>query len=362
MLDLIVANEDKSILPDLLTMEGIRAPSDPREDTSISKTGGWRFRNENAFTYGNVVPDGHTRAYIKIQDGCDRMCTYCKVPFTRGRGISRDMAEIIDHALYLEERGVPEIVLTGVNIGWYKDSTGKKAIHTLIRTLLDRLSTTRLRLSSIEPGDVKEELLEMSLHPNFCNFFHIPLQSGSDPILEKMRRRYTRHEFLNTLQQIRRINPHAMIGSDVMVGFPGESERDFLDSWNVVRDGGISNLHVFRYSPRKGTEAARMNGRIHGDELHRRMNLLMELETENWNEFARSQMGRSLDAVVERNMEEDFQEALTDNYLKILFPVDPGKRIRPGSMHRLRLQKIGNDKRIHGTLLDSPVAGMISNP
>ncbi|MCR9145319.1 MAG: tRNA (N(6)-L-threonylcarbamoyladenosine(37)-C(2))-methylthiotransferase MtaB [bacterium] len=308
-------------------------------DHAINGQYGLRPVLENPFGYGDVVPFGHTRAYMKIQDGCDRRCTYCKIPMARGRGISRSLTDILEHVRRLDDAGVPEIVLTGVNLGWYRDAntidsaSGKSLRFAgLIEKILETLSYGRLRLSSIEPCDVDEALGELSLHPRFCDFVHVPLQSGSAKILKAMRRTYSPFSFLKRMEKIRSVNPQLFCGTDVIVGFPGESEADFADSLQLCADTGMANIHGFRYSPRSGTPAANFADHISHGVVRERMNRLIQAKEAGHRQYAATQLGQVREGVVEKltvTPPSDLPgaasegivagEALSDNYLRIGF-------------------------------------------
>ncbi len=272
------------------------------------------------FAYGTVRPVGHTRAYLKIQEGCDRKCTYCKIPQARGRGVSRSAAEILEHVRRLDEERVAEIVLTGVNLGWYRDRDAGLRFVSLVERMLESLSYARLRLSSIEPCDVDEPLARLSLHPRFCDFLHVPLQSGSTRILREMRRTYSAESFRRRIETVRRINPRLFLGTDVIAGFPGETEADFLDSYNLCADLGMANIHAFRFSPRAGTPAARRSDRPNSEVVRERMQRLAGLKELGWTRYAEARVGETRGAVIEkieRDADGPIYEGLTDNFLRV---------------------------------------------
>jgi len=201
---------------------------------------------------------GHTRAFIKVQDGCDHGCSYCIVPLARGRSRSRDLAEIVAEAQGLIASGYRELVLTGIRLGDYKPS-----LKLLVKSLASLPGLLRLRLSSLEPDDVDEELIEALVAcPRVAKHLHLPLQSGSDRILKAMHRPYRLRDYAALLERIQRLLPEMTFGTDILVGFPGESEDDFSQSYGAVRDLPITHLHVFCYSRRPGTPAAAWEGQI----------------------------------------------------------------------------------------------------
>lgn len=316
---------------------------------------------EQPFAYGDVVPFGHTRAYMKIQDGCDRRCTYCKIPMARGRGVSRPLADILEHVRRLDDAGVPEIVLTGVNLGWYRDHAAPDGAGRptrfagLIEKILESLRYGRLRLSSIEPCDVDAALGELSLHPRFCDFIHVPLQSGSERILKAMRRTYSPYSFLKRVEKLRSINPALFWGTDLIVGFPGESEADFADSLRVCEDAGMANIHGFRYSPRAGTPASSFADRVAHDVVRERMQRLQTAKATGYQRYARSRVNDERAGVVEKIFAAGSPEsqspgtagrcgeALTDNYLRVRFALPAAglsaeaQGVEKGRLVRLRI-------------------------
>ena len=326
---------------------------------------------ENPFGYGDVVPFGHTRAYMKIQDGCDRRCTYCKIPMARGRGISRGPTDILEHVRRLDDSGVPEIVLTGVNLGWYRGQTDEGQtlrFAGLIEKILETLRYGRLRLSSVEPCDVDAALGELSLHPRFCDFLHVPLQSGSARILKAMRRTYSPYSFLKRMEKVRSINPKLFAGTDVIVGFPGETEADFADTLQLCADTGMANIHGFRYSPRAGTPAAGFSEQIPHGVVRARMDRLMTAKAAGFAEYAadfvgavREGVGEKLEtnaesfATTEPGRQTDegdrrFGEALTDNYLRVKFECGADVAVRRGELAPLIITGLNADGTLSGVL------------
>lgn len=303
---------------------------------------------DDPFAYGDAMPFGHTRAYMKIQDGCDRKCTYCKIPAARGRGVSRDSADILERVLRLEEGGVPEIVLTGVNLGWYRDrsygdaSDRKSDLRfiALVEQILNRLTRARLRLSSIEPCDADAPLAELTLHPRMCDFLHIPLQSGSARILKAMRRTYSPESFRRRLETIRRINPEIHLGTDLIVGFPGESEADFEASLELCRATGMANIHGFRYSKRAGTPASGFAEHVPGGEIKARMRRLQTVREVLGRDYAATQIGRMRAGVVEKR-DGTRAELLTDNYLRVRIETPNTETLPPrGALAWTRIREL----------------------
>ncbi|MGE5541476.1 MAG: tRNA (N(6)-L-threonylcarbamoyladenosine(37)-C(2))-methylthiotransferase MtaB [Bacillota bacterium] len=211
-----------------------------------------------------VLFHGRTRAFLKIEDGCEHFCSYCIVPFARGPVRSRPVESILKETGRLAAQGFKEIVLTGIHLGEYgRDMAGKGLnLARILEMVCDVDGIQRVRLSSVEPGDITEELIQAALRPNVCPHLHVPLQSGSDRILQAMNRGYSRTEYAALAARLKQAIPGLGLTTDVMVGFPGETEEDFEQTCDIVEEVGFSRLHVFPFSPRKGTAAERMGGQI----------------------------------------------------------------------------------------------------
>jgi threonylcarbamoyladenosine tRNA methylthiotransferase MtaB len=277
---------------------------------------------EDPFSYGNVVPINHTRAYLKIQDGCDRKCSYCKIPMARGGGISRSIEEIIYQIDQLEASKIPEIVLTGVNIGWYRYKHFR--FNDLIEKILERLKFSRLRISSIEPSDVNERLAELSLHPKFCNFLHVPLQSGSDKILRMMKRSYNSKTFSLRIEKVLKINPDIFLGTDVIVGFPTETEEDFRKTIDLILNLNFVNIHAFPFSLRKDTEIEKFvqNNKstlVPKHIVQNRINELFELKEKQMLKYLKNSLYKMYQGIVEE-IANGYIKVLTENYLYVKIP------------------------------------------
>ncbi|MFN3603623.1 MAG: tRNA (N(6)-L-threonylcarbamoyladenosine(37)-C(2))-methylthiotransferase MtaB [Leptonema sp. (in: bacteria)] len=280
-----------------------------------------RKTNPNTFDY-NVLPVNHTRAYIKIQDGCDRKCSYCKIPLARGGGVSLPLEKILENIKVLQERRIPEIILTGVNIGWYRYN-GIRFLQ-LLEKILDILDDSRLRISSLEPSDVNEELAKLTLHPKFCNFLHIPLQSGSDRILRLMKRSYSVKTFSLRIEKVLKYNPNIFLGTDLIVGFPTEEEKDFESTIKLLESLNFINVHPFPFSLRKGTEIETFvnqnpNSIPKKEVIKNRIQTLLHYKNQKLIEYANKQKEKILEGIIEK-IENNFIELLTDNYLNIHIP------------------------------------------
>jgi len=258
-----------------------------------------------------------TRAFVKVQDGCDNACTYCVVRLARGRERSRPLTDILDEVRELRAAGVQEIVLTGVHVGAYGRDLGLD-LADLVRAILERTDLPRLRLSSIEPWHLQERFLDLWREPRLCRHLHLPLQSGCDATLRRMGRRYTAAEFAALVAAARARIPDLGLTTDVMVGFPGETDEEFDISRRFVERIGFSRLHVFRYSPRPGTPAARFAGQVPPAVSAARSDAMLAAGEQGSRAFRLSLLGQTL-SVLWESREADTGEwvGLTDNYVRV---------------------------------------------
>jgi threonylcarbamoyladenosine tRNA methylthiotransferase MtaB len=217
--------------------------------------------NKDLFAYGATEKGFHTRSMIKIQDGCDNFCTFCIIPFVRGRAKSRPFQAILDNVRAVVDQGAKEVIITGVNIGRYEFENYK--FDDLIEAILNLDGDFRLRISSLEPDGFGDKFLGLLSHPKMTPHLHLCLQSGSDEVLLKMHRMYTIKTFKNTVEKVRAIRPDFNFTTDIIIGFPGESETDFTDSCDMIKNLEFGHVHAFKYSIRKGTRAEKMENQIH---------------------------------------------------------------------------------------------------
>jgi threonylcarbamoyladenosine tRNA methylthiotransferase MtaB len=285
---------------------------------------------EETDTYvGSYAIGERTRAFLKVQDGCDYKCTYCTIPQARGISRSDTLDNVIRQAKEIVDQGINEIVLTGVNIGDYgKGEFGnKKHEHTffeLVQALDEVEGIERFRISSIEPNLLTEELIEFVAHSKrFAPHFHIPLQSGNNEILGQMRRRYQRELYVDRVNQIKRLMPDACIGVDVIVGFPGESDKHFLDTYAFLVDLPVSYLHVFSYSERPNTPAAEMKNQVSKTIKNKRSKMLRGLSAKKRHAFYESQLQKTKTILFEAENKEGYIQGFTENYVKVRIPWDP---------------------------------------
>jgi threonylcarbamoyladenosine tRNA methylthiotransferase MtaB len=262
---------------------------------------------------------GYTRAFLKIQDGCDRRCSYCAVPDARGPARSRPAKEVVEQARRLAANGYREIVLTGVHIGTYGEGSNDPRLAELLSTLSSIDDLVRIRLGSVEPRELTPALaLEILTNPKVANHLHVPLQSGSDRVLSAMRRGYTRSEYVQAVRAVTDADPRCGLGADVMVGFPGETDEDFADTVSLLESLPVTYLHVFSFSPRPGTDAALMKGEVPGLEKRRRSNALRELGERKSLAFRRGLPGSRHQVLVEEGSDDDGRmSGLAGNYVRV---------------------------------------------
>lgn len=313
---------------------------------------------EADFYVGSYSFGDRTRAFLKVQDGCDYKCTYCTIPLARGISRSDTMQNVLQNATEISAKGIKEIVLTGVNIGDYgKGEFGnKKHEHTfldLVKALDEVDGIERLRISSIEPNLLKNETIDfVSKSRTFVPHFHIPLQSGSNDILKKMKRRYLRELYSDRVTKIREVMPHACIGVDVIVGFPGETDELFLETYNFLNELDISYLHVFTYSERDNTEAALMADVVPGNVRAKRSKMLRGLSVKKRRAFYESQIGTNRTVLFEGENKEGYIHGFTENYVKVKTPWNPEL---VNTLHEINLIKIDEDGSVRMEFLNVEV-------
>ncbi|WP_299607583.1 tRNA (N(6)-L-threonylcarbamoyladenosine(37)-C(2))-methylthiotransferase MtaB [uncultured Aquimarina sp.] len=309
---------------------------------------------EADFYVGSYSIGDRTRAFLKVQDGCDYKCTYCTIPLARGISRSDTLENVLKNAKEISEQGIKEIVLTGVNIGDYgKGEFGnKKHEHTffeLVQALDDVDGIERLRISSIEPNLLKNETIDfVSQSRTFVPHFHIPLQSGSDEVLKMMRRRYLSDLYVDRVKKIKEVMPHACIGVDVIVGFPGETDDYFLDTYNFLSELDISYLHVFTYSERENTVAASLDGVVPQNIRKKRSKMLRGLSVKKRRAFYESQIGTERTVLFESENKEGYIHGFTENYVKVKMPWDPSY---VNTLRKVKLTHIDDDGMVRFDLL-----------
>jgi threonylcarbamoyladenosine tRNA methylthiotransferase MtaB len=275
------------------------------------------------FPFGISGFSGHTRAFLKVQDGCDNFCSYCKVPLVRGRSRSRPMAEILQEAQRLAENGYKEIVLSGICLGAYGKELKPKIDLVKVIEGLERIDgISRIRLSSIEAGDVSDGLIDkMSKSEKLCRHLHIPIQSGDDQVLKDMNRSYTGQDYLRLIRKIRKKIPMIAITTDCLVGFPSEKEENFRNTLELLRLIKPSRTHIFPYSKRSGTQAAlRFKDQVAPTEIKNRIRRLEDIAKKSAASYKKKFVGKTVDVLVEGLFKQgrDLWEGYTDTYIKVL--------------------------------------------
>lgn len=314
---------------------------------------------EADFYVGSYSIGDRTRAFLKVQDGCDYKCTYCTIPLARGISRSDTLNNVLNNAKEISKQDIKEIVLTGVNIGDYgKGEFGnKKHEHTFLDLVkeLDKVEgIERLRISSIEPNLLKNETIDFVSKSNtFVPHFHIPLQSGSNKILKLMRRRYMRELYIDRVAKIKEVMPHACIGVDVIVGFPGETDELFLETYNFLNELDISYLHVFTYSERDNTLAANMDGVVPKRVRAKRSKMLRGLSAKKRRAFYESQLDTTRKVLFESENKEGYIQGFTGNYVKVKAPWNPEL---VNTIHEVSLTKIDDDGLVRLEFLNEMVS------
>ena len=295
---------------------------------------------------GSYSLDDRTRAFLKVQDGCDYKCTYCTIPRARGISRSDSLGNIIKQALEITKRGIKEIILTGVNIGDYgKGEFGnKKHENTFLDLIvaLDKIEALkRIRISSIEPNLLTDKVIDfVSQSRAFVPHFHLPLQSGNDEVLKKMKRRYLSDLYRDRLTRIKSLMPQACVGGDVIVGFPGETDTEFLETYSFLNDLDISYLHVFSYSERPNTQAISLSGVVPTNTRNKRSKILRGLSAKKRRAFYESQLGTTVNVLFENENKRGYITGFSENYIKVRAPWNPGL---VNKIFRVTLQSIDQE-------------------
>jgi threonylcarbamoyladenosine tRNA methylthiotransferase MtaB len=301
---------------------------------------------------------GRTRAVLKIQDGCNYNCTFCTIPLARGKSRSMEFQEVYRELQSMQRSGFHEVVLSGINLGDYRTKDGKR-FYDVVKLINDSDLDMRFRISSIEPNLLKDEILEevLSEGSKFCQHFHIPLQSGSQELLYKMHRRYKADYYENLIKKIKSINSDVAIGADVIVGFPGENEERFLETYNLIMDSGITYLHVFTYSERENTPAASMPDVIPFDVRQQHNKRLRELSEVKKLDFYKTQVGTIRTVIPEQyNSDNGLWKGFTENYVQVNFQAPENLVQNPIQVSLERLE----ESKMYGSLVDTDIINMLS--
>lgn len=303
-------------------------------------------------SFDKPVKGGMTRAYLKIQDGCDAFCTYCIVPHARGSSVSMPQAEVHRHLKNLGEDGFAEVILTGIHTGMYgRDLPAPTTLAGLLEKIDRDRSVHRVRLSSIEPNELDDRLLDLAGPGGIlCEHFHIPLQSGDDAVLKRMKRPYSGGFFRDLILKIHEKLPHAGIGVDTLIGFPGETDAQFENTYSLLEALPISYLHVFPFSPRKRTPAFHFTPKVPDSEIKARCTRMRELSRQKREAFIRANLGRHLEGLVQHTEDGAFGKlkAITSNYLTVLVDNESGVK---GKIVDLQCEQCDSNLNIFGKFL-----------
>ena len=309
---------------------------------AIRGGGNYKIIEENTrnFEYEELGITSYTenvRAFLKIQDGCNNFCTYCIVPYRRGKMRSRKKENVIEEAKYLVSKGYQEIVLSGIHVGGYGQDLGDISFSDIVEMLLNIEGLKSLRISSIEESEIDDKLIELiTSRDNLAKHLHIPLQSGANHVLKLMNRKYTREQFIEKIKRIKSLVPDVMISSDVIVGFPQETKEDFKDTYDLCKEC-FDMLHVFPYSLRPGTVAARMDGQISPEKKKERSKALLDLSNELYQNFAKRFIDKEVTVLVEKyDKEKQVNIGHTSNYISVEIP---DKESKVGEYITEKLQK-----------------------
>jgi threonylcarbamoyladenosine tRNA methylthiotransferase MtaB len=322
----VIGNREKALIPDTIMKEeagsGCDQPLSNGEQSAIR------------------VFQGRTRGFLKIQDGCDNRCSYCIVPFARGGSCSAAPGALVEEFERLVRAGCPEVVLSGIHIGTYgMELNPTTSLTKLLATLISRRNDTRIRLSSIEPNEITPEIVGF-LGTELCRHLHIPLQSGDDAILNAMKRHYTSGFYLELLEKISKQVPDIALGADIMVGFPGEGDREFQNTMKLVDQSPLTHLHVFSFSPRPGTPAADLKPQVPEQVKRERNETLRNLGKKKNFEFRKKCQGTEVKVVVEdkQDVNTGLLTGLTDNYVRV--HVSGAQNSHIGRQITVRIEKV----------------------
>jgi threonylcarbamoyladenosine tRNA methylthiotransferase MtaB len=286
-----------------------------------------------------------TRVQMKVQDGCDNRCTYCIVPYVRGGSRSRSIESVVEHVQRKVRAGFQEIVLTGIHLGdYHPDTDEKRDLGDLIAALLRETGIRRIRVSSLEPEDFRLEWLDLWKNPRMCRHLHLPMQSGSDRILRRMARRYNSERYRTIVTSAKRIVPGIAISTDIITGFPGESDSDFEQTYQLAAELQFAKAHIFRFSPRQGTAASRMQGQIKDEIKKARSERLLALNDHDVRRFRQQFLGDTVEVLIE-SYKHNRWEGLTDNYLRVEVDgqADHANRDMQNTFVKVRLAQLVDD-------------------
>lgn len=290
--------------------------------------------------FGITTYTDKTRAVIKVQDGCDRFCSYCMIPYARGRIRSRNEKKVITEISEIAKKGIKEVVITGIHLASYgRDS--KTSLIDLLKQINEIEGIRRIRLGSLEPTLMQKEFIEELVKlEKICDHFHLSLQSGCNETLQRMNRKYTKEEFEEGIKLIRKNFPYASLTTDIIVGFPGETQEEFQETYEFLKKVKFYKMHIFKYSPRKGTKAATMPNQIEGKMKEERSKKLIELSNQNQEEQNRAYMGKEVEVLLEEQ-EGEYIKGHTSNYIMVYVKTD--NRTLENTMQTVRISNVRGD-------------------
>lgn len=347
----VVPHDDKQRIPDIIVSQNpvfsIREDKTTNNSLDNNACKATIFRE-----MPSTSPGKRTRPFLKIQDGCNSYCSYCIVPYTRGRSRSMLPESVLTKALHLKQSGYKEIVLTGIHLGAYgRDLTPQTNLLEILKTLVNQQAIGRLRLSSIEPGEISDEMIKIvSRTDMICNHLHIPLQSGDDNILKRMNRPYTTSLFEDSIKKIRHMIPDAAIGTDILTGFPGETDQEFDNTYALIEKLPITYLHVFPFSPRKGTKACDFEHQVPPDISKERSQRLRSLGKNKKLQFYSSMIGKDVEVLIEnqRDRKTGLLKGLSSNYIKVLVS---GTDTIKNTIQKIKIEKLSDEQSVYGVPL-----------
>ena len=309
-IDLILGNNEKADIVNFVE-DYFKTNQKKYETSSV-------MEQKEYVDFGSITYTEKTRAVIKVQDGCDRFCSYCIIPYARGRVRSRNPESVLEEIKEIACNGIKEVVITGIHVASYgKDLKNGYKLIDLLEDINKIEGIKRIRLGSLEPTIITEEFVDrLKKLEKICNHFHLSLQSGCNETLSRMNRKYTTEEFKNVCKILRKAYPNVSLTTDIIVGFPGETEEEFNKTYEFLKEINFYKMHIFKYSPRKGTKAADMKGQIDGNVKEQRSEKLINLSNENEKKYNESYIGKELEVLFEEE-EGDFYKGHTTNYIMV---------------------------------------------
>lgn len=338
-IDILIENKDKDKISDVLSAY----------KSGLIKTKPFLYNSDEdgSFNFKTYNMHNHARAFIKIQDGCNNFCSYCKIPHARGISRSRKLEDIIDEVKEIEKNGYNEVIITGINISDY--NFNNVLLSDLLKIIIDNTINIRIRLSSLEPQNIDPDFYNIIKNDRICPHFHIALQHGSDRILSAMNRKYNKSLFADIIKKIRDAKPDSFISTDIIIGFPGESEKDFEDTIDFVKLLNFSFVHIFSFSPRKGTRAYDMTPKIPERIRDERVKLLGELTSSLYNDYKKNHLGSAVKVLVIKETKEGFM-GKSENYLDVLIKCN-GRGLVRGTIYKAVINEIINDELLAGSII-----------